>query len=434
MSGPKTRTNPLLILLSVLMCLIFGVVLTRSSADPTTSSETPDSIVAERADEQTSGALITGVPDPEDTPAPSEALAEPSATPEPTATPVITEFPVSPEASRGTWVSQGSQWLFMVDGIPYKSWLTDTDGKRYFFDENGIMQTGWMDDGGKRYYLDLDGIMQTGDVEYNGKTYHLLDDGSLEGFTAPTPEAEPTPEPTPVPTPTETPVPEDPDNTENDTPENSAASAEVTPAPTKQPDKTVALTFDDGPSSFTDRLLDCLEANNAKATFFMVGREISSFPDPVRRMAELGCELGSHSYTHTDLTTMSAEDISAEMWAVDDLLSELTGNGASVVRPPYGAVDDNVLSVLGTPIVLWSIDTLDWETLDAQTTVDTVMSQVQDGSIVLMHDIYETSVDAAEILIPKLIEEGYELVTVHELAEAHGKEMHTGILYGSFSD
>lgn len=93
-------------------------------------------------------------------------------------------FKVSPEASEGTWTSSGSNWMFLVDGNAYTGWLTDTDGKRYYFDENGIMQTGWVDVDGKRYYMDLDGIMQTGDITIGKKSYHLNDDGSLEGYKA----------------------------------------------------------------------------------------------------------------------------------------------------------------------------------------------------------------------------------------------------------
>ena len=195
----------------------------------------------------------------------------------------------------------------------------------------------------------------------------------------------------------------------------------------------MALTFDDGPGSFTGRLLDCLEKNNARATFFMVGTEIASFPEEARRMAELGCELGNHTYDHTDLTTVTSDQIVSKLGQVDSLLTELTGQASTVVRPPYGAVNDTVRASVNTPIILWSIDTLDWKTLDAQKTVDTVMENVQDGSIILMHDIFSTSVDAAEILIPRLIQEGYELVTVHELAAAKGVEMKSGISYGSMS-
>ena len=197
--------------------------------------------------------------------------------------------------------------------------------------------------------------------------------------------------------------------------------------------KKAALTFDDGPSSFTDRLLDCLEENNAKATFFMVGTEIASFPDEVKRMKKLGCELGNHTYDHKDLATLSSDEISSEIARVDEQLVNLTGEGASVVRPPYGSVNDTVKSTVGTPMILWSIDTLDWKTQDVESTVEEVMNNVKDGSIILMHDIFSTSVDAAEILIPQLIEEGYQLVTVHELASLHQTELSAGVTYGEFN-
>ena len=274
-------------------------------------------------------------------------------------------------------------------------------GLPYYFDQDGIMQTGWLDDGGKRYYLDEDGIMQTGDITVDGETYHLNEDGSLENYKS-----------------------------EFRDEEKKEASAEDDKK--KESAGAVALTFDDGPSSFTDRLLDCLEKNQSKATFFMVGEEINNFPDTVQRMESLGCELGNHSYTHTDFTTLSTEDMSAEIAGVDELLVNLVGHGATVVRPPYGSVNDNVRATVGTPMILWSIDTLDWETQDAQTTVDTVMENVADGSIILMHDIFSASVDAVEMLVPRLLSEGYELVTIHELAKRKGVELQTGVTYGSF--
>ena len=191
----------------------------------------------------------------------------------------------------------------------------------------------------------------------------------------------------------------------------------------------MALTFDDGPSSFTDRLLDCLEKNKAKATFFMVGKEIEYFSEEVKRMQKLGCELGNHTYSHADLTSLSPEEMTAEIAGVDNLLAELTGQGASVVRPPYGSVNDSVKSTVGTPMILWSIDTLDWESQDPDKIVETTVSQVEDGSVILMHDIFSTSVDAAEILIPRLKKEGYEFVTVHELAKKNGIKLSTGTTY-----
>ena len=302
----------------------------------------------------------------------------------------------------------------MVDGQAYTGWLTDTDGKRYFFDSSGIMKTGWVDDGGKRYFMDLDGIMQTGFITTEGKSYELLSDGSLKGYKAAEKKADnkKTPEQTKA-------------------PEKEASRKEASDSQKKksQKKKYIALTFDDGPSSFTDRLLDCLEANNAKATFFMVGKEIEYFSDQVKRMETLGCELGNHTYSHTDLSTLAPEDMSAEIAGVDELLTELTGHGATVVRPPYGSVNSSVKETVGTPMILWSIDTLDWESQDPQKIVDTTLSQVEDGSIILMHDIFSTTVDAAEILIPQLKKQGYEMVTVHELAKRNGIQLGTGTTY-----
>ncbi len=227
-----------------------------------------------------------------------------TSTPVPTEAPSASDIKVSDEAASGVWTSSGSSWLFMVDGKPYTGWLTDTDGKKYYFNKDGIMQTGWVNSGGRRYYMDLDGIMQTGIITVDGKSYELLDDGSLKGYKAKAKKAAPTP-----------------------TAEAKTSGAQ-TSASRKKADKYIALTFDDGPSSFTNRLLDCLEKNNAKATFFMVGKEIDSFPDEVKRMESLGCELGNHTYSHVDLTTLSPEDMSAEIAGVDEDLVNLVGHGA----------------------------------------------------------------------------------------------------------
>lgn len=398
MPGRKSRTSPVLILITVFLCVIFGAVFTQSSADPSPVSKDamPDTFVAENTDDSafTSDGSVTDNTDFADDSQAYDGSPEPTASPAPVQATPTPKPAHSPEAEQGVWTSSGSNWLFMVNGTPFTGWLTDIDGKRYYLNHEGIMHTGWLDLDGKRYFLNLDGIMQTGDVTIGKETYHFLDDGSLKDY-----------------------VPE---------------TASEPEKPKKN--KTAALTFDDGPSSFTDRLLDCLEANNAKATFFMVGQEIYNFPDAVKRMEALGCELGNHTYSHADLTTLDPEGITAEVAGTDEALLDLTGHGATVLRPPFGSVNENVRSTVGTPMILWSIDTLDWETLDVQQTVDTILEQVQDGSIILMHDIFETSVEAAEIVIPKLIEQGYDLVTVHELAKAHEIELQTGIAYGSMDE
>ena len=400
MPSRKKHTNPFLLLIAIAICLVLGVTLRQSNADFSVLSEKPSQSVASVSDSQEQNE-----PDSDQkSVSPSE-----TATPSPTEKPSSSERKISDGAASGVWTSSGSDWLFMVDGKAYTGWLTDTDGKTYYFNKDGIMQTGWVDADGKRYYMDLDGIMQTGVVTVDGKSYELLDDGSLKGYKAKTKKATTTPT------------------------AKAKASKSKNKSSEKTADKYVALTFDDGPSSFTNRLLDCLEANNSKATFFMVGKEIDSFPDEVKRMESLGCELGNHTYSHVDLTTLAPEDMSAEIAGVDEDLVNLVGHGATVLRPPYGNINDSVRSTVGTPMILWSIDTLDWETQDASQITEAVMSQIQDGSIILMHDIFSTSVDAAEIFIPKLIEEGYQLVTIHELAKIKGTELTTGIAYGDFT-
>lgn len=391
MPGRKPRTSRVLILIAVLMSLAFGLAVPQSSSmpSPIEGQHMPDMFVAKDSDSDTDADVVP-TPQTEST---SEKEPSNDSTEAADSDTEATQHQVSPEAEKGTWTSIDGIWYFLVDGTPYRGWLYDADGNTYYFNnKDGSMKTGWLKKDGKRYYFDLDGIMQTGDITVDGETYHLLPDGSQEGY-----------------------VPEE------------------TPAPEKaeKEKKTIALTFDDGPSSFTGRLLDCLEKNNAKATFFMVGKEIESFPDEVKRMEKLGCELGNHTYSHTDLTTLSSEEISNEIGTVDKLLYDLAGHGATVVRPPYGSINDNVRSTVGTPMMLWSVDTLDWETEDVQKIVDTVMSSAEDGAVILMHDIFKTSVDAAEIIIPKLIKEGYDLVTVHELAEKKGITMEPGTAYGA---
>lgn len=400
MLGGNKRINIFLLLLTVLLCFGCGYLFRQTTAVP---SKLKDETIELFTADDTGELLSYKSEAPEEEKASAQVSPLPSAAP--TATPVLIK--ASPEASSGIWTSSGSSWMFMVNGAPYTGWLTDTDGKKYFFDSNGIMQTGWVEDNGKRYFMDLDGIMQTGIITTGGKSYELLSDGSLKGYQ---PEKEQKKE------------------VQKDT-KASKQTKTSKEKPVKKEKKYVALTFDDGPSSFTDRLLDCLEKNKAKATFFMVGKEIEYFSDEVKRMKKLGCELGNHTYSHADLTGLSPEDISSEIGAVDNILMELTGQGASVVRPPYGSVNSTVKSVVGTPMILWSIDTLDWKSQDPQEIAEIVRSQTEDGSIILLHDIFSTSVDAAEIFIPEMIKEGYQFVTVHELAKINGIELQTGTTY-----
>lgn len=401
------RTNRWLILLAFVFCFILGGLFTRSSAGPApvvAEHENPTPVPSE-----ITAAAVTATPVPDSSS--SKTASAKSSSKKSSSGKKTSKTP------DGIWVASGSSWMYLVDDKAFTGWLTDTDGKRYYFDAAGIMQTGWTDIDGKRYYMDLDGIMQTGDIQIDGKTYHLNEDGSLKGYKAKKSSGSSS---------------KDKVSSTDQNSDSSEVSGKKDSESPESSKKAVALTFDDGPSSFTGRLLDCLEANNAKATFFMTGTEIESFPDEVKRMNELGCELGNHTYDHTDLTTLSAEEISDEISRVDQQLVTLTGQGASVVRPPYGSVNDTVRASVGTPMILWSIDTLDWKTQDVPSIIEEVMNNIEDGSVILMHDIFSTTVDAAEILIPQLIEDGYELLTVHELAETKGIELTGGNTYSEF--
>lgn len=196
----------------------------------------------------------------------------------------------------------------------------------------------------------------------------------------------------------------------------------------------IALTFDDGPSNVTPRILDALEANGARATFYMVGNRINSYPDTVRRMDALGCEFGNHTWAHTYLTRLSAQGVHDTLNQTSQVLQNLVGKRTTTVRPPGGYINGNVKQALasyGTPAIMWSIDTLDWKTRNAQSTINTVLNQVKDGDVILMHDLYSATADAAAVLIPELKNRGYQLVTVSELAAYRGG-MQAGTVYYSF--
>ena len=179
--------------------------------------------------------------------------------------------------------------------------------------------------------------------------------------------------------------------------------------------------------------MDVLEKYNAHATFFMQGVNIPGYEAEVARMLQIGCELGNHSYDHPQLSTLDAAGIQKQIGDTNDLIRGAAGKPATVLRPPYGDIDDNMKANVGLPMILWNIDTLDWKTMDAQATINNVLCNADDGDIVLMHDIHSPSVDAAIYLIPKLIEDGYQLVTVSEMAEARGITMENGAVYTDFN-
>ena len=195
----------------------------------------------------------------------------------------------------------------------------------------------------------------------------------------------------------------------------------------------VALTFDDGPhGTYSNQILDALEANHAVATFFEVGRNVTLYPAVVAREAELGCEIGSHSNVHKNLSKLKKSTLLEDLAAADAAFIAAGVPAPTLVRPPYGAVNKTVRTTTGRSLVTWNIDTEDWRTKDPQKIISYVQGlQDLDGAVILMHSIYESSAQAAAVLIPWLQEQGYQLVTVTELlAYYHGELPQPNTLYG----
>ena len=187
----------------------------------------------------------------------------------------------------------------------------------------------------------------------------------------------------------------------------------------------VALTFDDGPDGKqTEELLEVLKANGARATFFVVGKQVEKHPELLKKMVDYDCEIGNHTYSHANLNSLSEKALNKEIETTNKLIEQATdGYRASLMRPPFNNCNNKVKDMLKQPIIQWSIDTLDWKHKNVSKTIEIVLDRVSDGSIVLMHDIHKSSVEAAKILIPKLIESGYDLVTVSEMAQIKGEQL-----------
>lgn len=192
----------------------------------------------------------------------------------------------------------------------------------------------------------------------------------------------------------------------------------------------VALTYDDGPGGdSTDRIQAALKKYNAHATFFMLGEKIADYPEKVEALTELGCQIASHTYDHESLDSLSKEKIKEEEQKTIDALKKASKtDGPFMVRPPYGAINDAVRETITTPLMLWSVDTLDWQSRDADAVMNRV-ENVEDGDIILMHEIYDSSAEATERMIPLLQEKGFQLVTIDEMFAVKGIELEKGKSY-----
>ena len=196
--------------------------------------------------------------------------------------------------------------------------------------------------------------------------------------------------------------------------------------------KLAAITFDDGPGPYTDNLLDELAKRNVPVTFFMQGYRAAQYPSVVKKAYEAGHQIASHTYDHPSLTKIGDKAIQKQVSATAAILNQAVGGNYSyMVRPPYGSVNARVLKALNVPAVLWSVDTLDWKSLNADAVCQHILNDTKDGSIILLHDIHATSIPGALRGIDALRSQGYELVTVSELLRRRGKEAVPGAKYFS---
>ncbi len=178
----------------------------------------------------------------------------------------------------------------------------------------------------------------------------------------------------------------------------------------------IALTFDDGPSRrYTGKLLDGLKKRGIKASFFLIGKNVKENPDLVKRIYEEGHLVGNHTYNHVQITHLSEEEAVREIEKTDQEISRITGEHVMYMRPPFGAWQRDLEIKMEVLPVLWSVDPLDWTTENVDEIVSKVVTDVKEGDIILLHDCYASSVDAALRIIDVLQEEGYEFVTVDRL-------------------
>ena len=194
----------------------------------------------------------------------------------------------------------------------------------------------------------------------------------------------------------------------------------------------VALTFDDGPRyNTTGPLLDGLAERGVVATFFVIGRQVEGNEDLICRMAADGHQIGNHTYSHVALQDLDPDAVVEEIQKTEVVLEHLVGEREFWLRPPYGLIDSSRAALVDTPMVYWTVDPEDWRILDSDRVVEAVVSKVESGDVVLLHDFYPTSVEAALEIVDRLAAEGYTFVTVEQLFRINGVAPQAGVLYAS---
>lgn len=187
------------------------------------------------------------------------------------------------------------------------------------------------------------------------------------------------------------------------------------------PDKPmIALTFDDGPGRYSRDFADLLTRYGARGTFFVLGMNVENFAEDLKYVYEQGNEIASHTMRHKNLNLLSTAEIQKEIDQAANAIHDAIGVYPTLVRTPYGNANDKVMNVINGPMIKWSVDTLDWKTRDAQSVKNEIIKGADDGEIILLHEIYESSLDGLEMALKELSAEGYQFVTVSELMQYRG--------------
>lgn len=193
--------------------------------------------------------------------------------------------------------------------------------------------------------------------------------------------------------------------------------------------KLVCLTFDDGPSKYTDELLEILHSNKSKATFFISGNNIVNNKDVIKRIDTYGNQIGNHGYSHIPFTSLDVDDVNVEIAMTSTMLIDLGVNVSNIVRPPFGKLSESLKNEIHSPFILCSIDPEDWKHQDKSYIKQAIKSRIEDGSIILLHDQYKETIEAIRELIPELQKEGYEFVTINEMQKKYDVSLEPGMVY-----
>lgn len=196
-------------------------------------------------------------------------------------------------------------------------------------------------------------------------------------------------------------------------------------------DKVIALTFDDGPTrEYTTKILDYLDSRNVVATFFVLGIRLRGNDDILIQMVKNGCEIGNHSYNHKQFIYLKSDEVKKQIEYVDNYVRNVTGFSIRSVRTPYGEFNQRIKKTINRPIILWNIDSEDWKKRDAGKIAEHVINNVESGSIILLHDIFEFSYEATILIVEELLAQGYKFVTVSQLLELNDRNT-DGIIFWS---